>query len=224
MTDAVAYVHALVEQVLANTLTVVPAVLSLSVASAQSYVIVSGHVILYQTESWLVPVGAVNVCANVLSPFVAVVAPAIAQCVPPWQPLVAMLLVPVRFQADEPLSKPPLTTPPVVVPVMVKLIVAACEPEVAVPVTVSVYVPGAADEVEPSVSVELPAPLSDVGENEPVTPLGAPERLSDTVCAAPDVTAVVIVLVVEPPGVNETLVGFAAIEKSLPATAVTVSV
>jgi hypothetical protein len=101
--------------------------------------------------------------------------------------------------------------------------VAVCEPDGAVPVTVSVYVPGAAAVVEASVSVELPLPLIDVGENEPVTPLGAPDKASETVCAAPEVIAVVIVLVVEPPGVKETVVGLAAIEKSLPATAEMVS-
>src|SRR5690348_2481911 len=104
--------------------------------------------------------------------------------------------------------------PPELALVTVNEIVVLCEPEAAVPVTVSVYVPAAAAEVVAIVNVELPLPVIDDGENEPVTPLGAPESASATDWALPEVIAVVIVLDVELPAVTETLVGFAAIEKS----------
>src|SRR5436189_144794 len=52
------------------------------------------------------------------------------------------------------------------------------------------------------------------GLNEAVAPAGTPLALSVTVCAAPLVTAVEIVDVALPPWTADTLLGFAAIEKS----------
>src|SRR5882672_4522522 len=60
----------------ARIVEVVPAALSLSVAVAQSYVRVSGQVILYQNESVPPAAGAVKVWAMELSPLVGLVEPA----------------------------------------------------------------------------------------------------------------------------------------------------
>src|SRR5439155_19452408 len=84
---------------------------------------------------------------------------------------------------------------------------------VPVPVTVTVYVPAAAVPA-PSVSVELPPAVTDAGLNEAVAPEGRPLALSETVCAEPLVTAVVIVEVALPFCVAETELGLALIEKS----------
>jgi len=82
-----------------------------------------------------------------------------------------------------------------------------------VPVIVTVYVPGVALPA-PSVSVELLPALTDAGLNEAVAPEGTPLALSETVCAAPLVTAVAIVEVALPFCVAETALGFVVIEKS----------
>jgi hypothetical protein len=65
-----------------------------------------------------------------------------------------------------------------------------------------------------TVSVELPPAFTEAGLNEADAPLGTPETLRLTVCAFPDVTAVEIVLVPDPPCAILKLVGFAEIEKS----------
>ena len=57
-----------------------------------------------------------------------------------------------------------------------------------------------------------------------VTPEGYPLALSVTVCGEPLMTAVEMVDVTLPPWTADTLLGFALIEKSLGAGAVTVSV
>ncbi len=54
---------------------VVPAVLSCSVAVAQSYVTVSGQMFLYQNDTFVLPAGAVNVCEMLESPLVGLVPP-----------------------------------------------------------------------------------------------------------------------------------------------------
>jgi hypothetical protein len=72
----------LVAQTFGRIVVVVPVVLSLSVAVAQSYVTVSGQVILYQNVSWLLPAGAVNVWVILESPFVGLVLPRRAAYVP----------------------------------------------------------------------------------------------------------------------------------------------
>src|SRR5690242_9165055 len=72
--------------------------------------------------------------------------------------------------------------------------------------------------------VELPPEVTEVGESVAVAPAGAPETLSDTVWAAPEVVAVAMVELAEPPAVTETLAGLAEMEKSFAATALTVKV
>ena len=65
-----------------------------------------------------------------------------------------------------------------------------------------------------NVSVE-PAPAVPVdGDSDAVAPAGVPLTLSDTDCAAPLVTAVLIALVPELPCATVNEVGFAEIEKS----------
>jgi len=56
----------------------------------------------------------------------------------------------------------------------------------------------------------------DAGLKVAVAPVGRPETLRATVCGDPDVTAVEMVLVPEPPDEMARLVGLAEIEKSLP--------
>jgi hypothetical protein len=68
--------------VFASAVWVVPEVLSVSVAVAQSYVSVSGQTLRYQNDRLVVPVGAVNVWAIELSPLVGLVRPTIAAYVP----------------------------------------------------------------------------------------------------------------------------------------------
>ncbi len=101
----------------------------------------SGHVILYQNEIPVAPLGAVNVCATELSPFVAAVLPALAHSVPPWQPLVTRLLAaPDCVHPVNPLSNPPLVMPlpppPLVVTVSETFVECVAVP--SVPVSVSV--------------------------------------------------------------------------------------
>ncbi len=80
--------------------------------------------------------------------------------------------------------------------------------------TVTWYVPaGVLDAVE-MVSVELPAPVIDVGLKLAVAPLGKPLAESETVCAEPLVTAVVMIDVPEAPCCSESDVGLALMEKS----------
>jgi len=64
------------------------------------------------------------------------------------------------------------------------------------------------------VSVELPPAVIEVGLNDAVAPLGTPEMLKLTVCEFPEVTAVEIVVVPDPPGAMLKLVGLVEIEKS----------
>jgi hypothetical protein len=83
----------------------------------------------------------------------------------------------------------------------------------AVPVTVTVYVPGVVPMPAARVSVEAPPAATEAGLKEAVVPEGRPLVLRVTVSAVP-LARVEIVEVVEVPCVAETLVGFAAIEKS----------
>ncbi len=57
--------------------------------------------------------------------------------------------------------------------------------------------------------------MTEVGENEAVTPAGAPLAVRATVWADPAVRAVVMVLVAELPAVTVSDVGLAEMEKSL---------
>jgi len=90
-----------------------------------------------------------------------------------------------------------------------------CEPDGAVPVIVNVNVPAAAAVVVETVSVALPPEVTEAGEIEAVTPAGVAEAESDTVCALPEVVAVLMVLVAELPATMLRLDGLAEMEKSL---------
>jgi hypothetical protein len=65
-----------------------------------------------------------------------------------------------------------------------------------------------------SVSVELLPVVIDAGLNAAVAPAGKPLAERVTVCELPVVNAVEMVLVPDPPGTTEILVGLAEIEKS----------
>ena len=71
---------------------------------------------------------------------------------------------------------------------------------------------------ELSVKVALPPAVTEVGLKAAVAPAGTPDALSDTDCAAPDVTAVEMVVGALPPAVTVTVVGLALMEKSLATT------
>jgi hypothetical protein len=93
--------------------------------------------------------------------------------------------------------------------------VAVREPVAAVPVTVIGYVPAAADDVVATVIVDDEPALTEAGENDTVTPAGAPEEVNATDCELPDVTAVEIVAFAEPPADTDPEPGLSLIEKSL---------
>src|SRR5258708_1831057 len=105
-----------------------------------------------------------------------------------------------------PVSKPPLTMPPPVVAgvtVSAKLVLWVAE--APVPVTVSVYVPAGVPALVLTVMVdELPL-VTEVGLKLAAAPLGRPEALRGTLCAEPDVVAVLIVELVLAPWVTEPL-------------------
>jgi hypothetical protein len=89
-----------------------------------------------------------------------------------------------------------------------------CVADVPVPVIVMVYVPAVVELDVESVSVDDPPAVTDVGENDAVTPLGRPLALSETVCAEPDVTAVETVVLVPEPAATDADDGLSEIEKS----------
>ena len=98
-----------------------------------------------------------------------------------------------------------------------------CVADVPVPVIVIGYVPAAVPDVVETVSVEeLPA-VTEVGLKPAVMPAGSPDADSATVCAEPEVTAVLTVVGVELPAVTVPEVGLTEIEKSLVTTGLTVS-
>src|SRR5262245_28252479 len=99
--------------------------------------------------------------------------------------------------------------------VTTKVTVVVCVAEVPVPVIVSVNIPAVEPEV--SVSVELPPAVTLVGLNDALASAGRPLMESDTFCALPDVTAVLMVVVPLDPCATETVVGFALIEESFAA-------
>src|ERR1700730_12835058 len=110
-----------------------------------------------------------------------------------------------------PVSNPPLTMLDAAVTVSARVAVwVAFAP---VPVTVSVYVPGAALPAF-TVSVLEPPLVTLVGLSDAVAPLGAPVTVRLTVCALPDVVAVLIVDVPDVPWASERLVGDAPMLKS----------
>src|SRR6267143_635381 len=103
--DLLLHVAVLV-QVLASMVAVVPAVLSRSVAVAQSKVTVSVQTTRYQNVSVPPAAGALNVCANELSPLNAEVLPTLAAAVPVCE-VVDVAVVPVPVHPVSPLSNPP---------------------------------------------------------------------------------------------------------------------
>lgn len=89
-----------------------------------------------------------------------------------------------------------------------------CVAEAPVPVTVIEYVPAGVLAPAVSVSVELLPLVTDAGLNDAVAPAGKPLAERVIVCALPVVNVVEMVLVPDPPGATEMLVGLADIEKS----------
>src|SRR5437868_1205341 len=123
---------------------------------------------------------------------------------------VCELRAPEMFVTGTPL---PRTFPPALVTVSETVV--ACDAELPAPVTVSVYVPAAALEATEIDRVDELPETTDAGESVAVTPDGAPETVSETVCALPLVVAVLIVALPEPPwrteiddGLTETLKSF----------------
>ena len=197
--------------------------LSFNVAVAQSYVRLSGHVILYQKLNVVAPAGAVKVWVIDESPLVADVDPPCAA----YEPLCDVLtidVVPSRAQLEKlPVSKPPLRMPLGALPLTVSVNVVVCVADAPVPVTVMAYVPlGVVVDVL-TVRVDDPPEFTEVGLNDAVAPVGRPDAASETDCAEPDVTAVEMVDVAGLPAVTVADDGLAAIEKSFAAGAFTVS-
>jgi hypothetical protein len=95
-----------------------------------------------------------------------------------------------------------------------------CVADAPVPVTVIGYVPAGVEADVCNVNVDEPPEFTEVGLNDAVAPLGRPEADSDTDCAEPDVTAVEMVDVAEPPAVTVADDGLAEIEKSFVAARV----
>jgi len=123
-----------------------------------------------------------------------------------------------------PVSKPPLvTTVPPPAGVTVRETVVECVADGPAPVTVTVEVAAGVDAAVVMVRVELPVPVTLVGLKLAVAPAGSPLALRLTVCAAPVVSVVEMVLVALLPCGALTLAGLAAMEKSLVTGALTVS-
>jgi hypothetical protein len=99
--------------------------------------------------------------------------------------------------------------------VTVRETVVACEPEDAIPVTVMLVVAAAALAAAVTVIVELCPEDTDAGVNETITPEGKPEAERETDSALPEVMAVPMLEVAEPPAATEMPAGLAEIEKSL---------
>jgi len=97
---------------------------------------------------------------------------------------------------------------------MVKVTVLECDSEPLVPVIVTVNVPlGPLREVLTE-NVELPEPVTLVGENEPVAPLGNPLLLNATFPVNPLMADTVTVKLVERPCRTDLELGETEIEKS----------
>src|SRR2546425_4450624 len=97
-------------QVLGSRVVVVPVVLSLSVAVAQSYVTLSVQTTRYQKERTPPAAGALKVCATELSPANGELLPTLADDVPLWA-VVETAVLPELVQPVSPLSNPPLVIP-----------------------------------------------------------------------------------------------------------------
>jgi hypothetical protein len=112
MTVVVTFCHPELEtQVGASGVVVVPPVLSLRVAVAQSKLTVSGQVTLYQKDSVVSPTAAVKVWEMLESPAVADVAPAMAAKFPECTPDDTIVVeAPLVDQPENvPVSNPPFT-------------------------------------------------------------------------------------------------------------------
>src|ERR1700730_14040312 len=101
------------------------------------------------------------------------------------------------------------------VPDTVRVTVVTCVADAPVPVTVTVYVPPGVDACVVIVMRELLPAVTLVGLKLAPAPLGSPLAVSDTVCADPLMTAVLMVDVPLLPAFTLMVFGFALIEKSL---------
>src|SRR5438093_11754638 len=108
--NAVLFHTPVLPHVLASRVVVVPVVLSLSVAVAQSYVTVSVQTTRYQNDRTPPAAGALKVCATELSPANGELLPTLADDVPLWA-VVETAVLPELVQPVSPLSNPPLVTP-----------------------------------------------------------------------------------------------------------------
>ncbi len=99
-------------------------------------------------------------------------------------------------------------------PVTVRERTAACPADGLAPLTTIWYVPETAAVVVFRVRVEEPPAVTEAGLREAVTPAGRPLTVRFTVRAAPAVTAVVTVAVVEDPAATVAEAGVTATEKS----------
>src|SRR2546428_286696 len=97
-------------QVLASRVVVVPLVLSLSVAVAQSYVTLSVQTTRYQNDRTPPAAGALKVCASELSPANGELLPTLADDVP-LRAVVEIAVLPELVQPVSPLSNPPFVIP-----------------------------------------------------------------------------------------------------------------
>jgi hypothetical protein len=179
-------------QVFASIVVVVAAVLSLSVAVAQSYVTVSVQTTRYQKDSVPPPAGAVNVWATELSPLNGEPLPIIAEATPACA-VEEIAVLPVWVHPVKPLSNPPFVIPLGGGTVTVSETLVLWLLLVAVPVTVTGYVPGGVPAPTVKVSVELPPALTDAGLKTAVVPEGRPLVLNAMLSALPPVIAVEMV-------------------------------
>jgi hypothetical protein len=90
-------------------------------------------------------------------------------------------------------------------------------PDAAVPVIVKGYVPVGVAEVVATTSVDVPPDVTALGVKDPLAPVGRPDTVRATDCAAPDTVAVEIVVVALAPCATDPDVGLALREKSFPA-------
>jgi len=222
--DALTLAHdPLFVHVLPSMVVVVLVVVSRNVIVAQPFCTRSGQWIWYHTVSVLdAPLGVEKVCTIVESPFVAAVLPTTAAYVLKWPGDCTPALPAEVHPLSVSVSNPPFTMSPPPLAVTVNVTGTVCVTEVPVPVTVSVYVPAGTDAATARPRFDDPPEVTEVGENVAVTPLGAPVNESATVCAAPDVVAVLTVVEPDAPWTTDTEVGDAVTEKS--GVAVTVSV
>jgi hypothetical protein len=100
--------------------------------------------------------------------------------------------------------------------VTVSVKVAVCVAAVPAPVTVSEYVPAATVDATLIDSVALDPDVTDEGDTEAVTPVGAPLTDRFTVCGLPEIVAVPTEAVVDAPAATVADEGESDTEKSSP--------